>query len=172
VNQEKGYDFGHHVIRSLMGPPTIRAYDFRDKAKDLPSYWRDMGTSIATTKRAWISSGPKRRGIRTRMMTGRRSQRITNARRTPVLLMATLHRACVCSRSWRACALIAASFVPFSHLEFVSKTAAGLSVRCLCRVYVSERTLEFAVPSLKKASTFPLVLKSASILKTTANTIS
>jgi glucose-1-phosphate adenylyltransferase len=43
-DQEKGYDFGHHVIPSLMGSAHIRAYDFRDKAKDLPSYWRDIGT--------------------------------------------------------------------------------------------------------------------------------
>jgi glucose-1-phosphate adenylyltransferase len=43
-DQEKGYDFGHHIIPSLIGSAHIRAYDFRDKANDLPSYWRDIGT--------------------------------------------------------------------------------------------------------------------------------
>jgi glucose-1-phosphate adenylyltransferase len=42
--QEKGYDFGHHIIPSLIGSAHIRAYDFRDKAKDIPCYWRDIGT--------------------------------------------------------------------------------------------------------------------------------
>jgi glucose-1-phosphate adenylyltransferase len=43
-DKEKGYDFGHHIIPSLLGSAHIRAYDFRDKAKGLPCYWRDIGT--------------------------------------------------------------------------------------------------------------------------------
>jgi glucose-1-phosphate adenylyltransferase len=43
-DKEKGYDFGHHIIPSLIGSADIRAYDFRDEAKDLPCYWRDIGT--------------------------------------------------------------------------------------------------------------------------------
>jgi glucose-1-phosphate adenylyltransferase len=42
--KEKGYDFGHHIIPSLIGSAHIRAYDFHDKAKDTPYYWRDVGT--------------------------------------------------------------------------------------------------------------------------------
>jgi glucose-1-phosphate adenylyltransferase len=43
-DQEKGYDFGQHIIPSLIGSAHIRAYDFRDKARDLSCYWRDIGT--------------------------------------------------------------------------------------------------------------------------------
>jgi len=43
-DQEKGYDFGRHIIPSLIGSAHIRAYDFRDQAKDSPCYWRDIGT--------------------------------------------------------------------------------------------------------------------------------
>lgn len=39
-----GYDFGHHIIPFLVRSAHIRAHDFRDKAKDLPGYWRDIGT--------------------------------------------------------------------------------------------------------------------------------
>jgi glucose-1-phosphate adenylyltransferase len=43
-HKEKGYDFGHDIIPSLIGSGRIRAYDFRDEATDLPRYWRDIGT--------------------------------------------------------------------------------------------------------------------------------
>jgi glucose-1-phosphate adenylyltransferase len=43
-DQGKGYDFGHHIIPSLIGSAQIRAYDFRDKTKDIPCYWRDIGS--------------------------------------------------------------------------------------------------------------------------------
>lgn len=39
-----GFDFGHHVIPSLIGSERVYAYDFRDEAKDSPKYWRDIGT--------------------------------------------------------------------------------------------------------------------------------
>lgn len=39
-----GYDFGHHVIPSLIDRARVYAYDFRDEIKDLPRYWRDIGT--------------------------------------------------------------------------------------------------------------------------------
>jgi len=39
-----GYDFGHHVIPSLIGSARVHAYDFRDEVKDAPHYWRDIGT--------------------------------------------------------------------------------------------------------------------------------
>jgi glucose-1-phosphate adenylyltransferase len=42
--KEKKYDFGHHIIPSLVGSAHIQAYDFRDEARDLPCYWRDIGT--------------------------------------------------------------------------------------------------------------------------------
>lgn len=39
------FDFGYHIIPSLIGSAHIRAYDFRDRVvKDLPGYWRDIGT--------------------------------------------------------------------------------------------------------------------------------
>jgi len=37
-------DFGHHIIPSLVRSAHVRSYEFRDKAKDLPGYWRDIGT--------------------------------------------------------------------------------------------------------------------------------
>jgi glucose-1-phosphate adenylyltransferase len=37
-------DFGYHVIPSLIGSADIRAYEFRDRLKGLPGYWRDIGT--------------------------------------------------------------------------------------------------------------------------------
>lgn len=43
-DREKRYDFGHHIIPSLIGAAHIRAYEFRDKAKGVPRYWRDIGT--------------------------------------------------------------------------------------------------------------------------------
>jgi len=43
-DKEKGYDFGRHIIPSLIGSAHVRAYDFRDEAKGLPGYWRDIGT--------------------------------------------------------------------------------------------------------------------------------
>jgi glucose-1-phosphate adenylyltransferase len=43
-NKEEGWDFGHHLIPSLVGSAHIRAYDFRDQGNDLPCYWRDIGT--------------------------------------------------------------------------------------------------------------------------------
>jgi glucose-1-phosphate adenylyltransferase len=39
-----GYDFGHHVIPSLIGSGRIYAYNFRDDASEAPRYWRDIGT--------------------------------------------------------------------------------------------------------------------------------
>jgi glucose-1-phosphate adenylyltransferase len=42
-NQDR-YDFGHHIIPSLVGSAHVRAYDFRDQTRDLPGYWRDIGT--------------------------------------------------------------------------------------------------------------------------------
>jgi glucose-1-phosphate adenylyltransferase len=39
-----GYDFGHHVIPSLIDSARVYAYDFRDEVKDSPRYWRDIGT--------------------------------------------------------------------------------------------------------------------------------
>ena len=39
-----GYDFGHHVIPSLIGSARVYAYDFRDEAAGSPRYWRDIGT--------------------------------------------------------------------------------------------------------------------------------
>ena len=39
-----GYDFGHHVVPSLIGAARVYAFDFRDDARDAPRYWRDIGT--------------------------------------------------------------------------------------------------------------------------------
>ena len=39
-----GYDFGHHVIPALIDSARVYAHDFRDKASNAPSYWRDIGT--------------------------------------------------------------------------------------------------------------------------------
>ena len=37
-------DFGYHIIPSLVRSAHVRAHEFRDKAKDLPGYWCDIGT--------------------------------------------------------------------------------------------------------------------------------
>jgi glucose-1-phosphate adenylyltransferase len=39
-----GYDFGHHVIPSLINSSRVYAFDFRDEVHDSPKYWRDIGT--------------------------------------------------------------------------------------------------------------------------------
>jgi glucose-1-phosphate adenylyltransferase len=38
------YDFGRDVIPSLIGPSQTYAYDFRDENRNVPGYWRDIGT--------------------------------------------------------------------------------------------------------------------------------
>ena len=38
------FDFGHHVIPSLIGGSRVYAYDFRDNVQNSPRYWRDIGT--------------------------------------------------------------------------------------------------------------------------------
>jgi glucose-1-phosphate adenylyltransferase len=43
-NNGFGYDFGHHVIPSMIGSARVYAYDFRDEALKTPCYWRDIGT--------------------------------------------------------------------------------------------------------------------------------
>jgi glucose-1-phosphate adenylyltransferase len=42
--KEDEIDFGYHIIPSLIGSAYIRAYEFRDRQKDMPGYWRDIGT--------------------------------------------------------------------------------------------------------------------------------
>ena len=42
--QRFGYDFGKHIIPSLIERGRIYAYDFRDCSNDTPRYWRDIGT--------------------------------------------------------------------------------------------------------------------------------
>ncbi len=42
--RNNGFDFGYHVIPSLVSSAHVRAYEFRDKVKDIPGYWRDIGT--------------------------------------------------------------------------------------------------------------------------------
>jgi glucose-1-phosphate adenylyltransferase len=42
--KDSEFDFGYHIIPSLIGSARVRAYEFRDRAKDLPGYWRDIGT--------------------------------------------------------------------------------------------------------------------------------
>jgi glucose-1-phosphate adenylyltransferase len=37
-------DFGYHIIPSLVRSSHVRAFEFRDKTRDLPGYWRDIGT--------------------------------------------------------------------------------------------------------------------------------
>jgi glucose-1-phosphate adenylyltransferase len=39
-----GFDFGHHVIPSLIDTTRVYAYDFRDDVQESPRYWRDIGT--------------------------------------------------------------------------------------------------------------------------------
>jgi len=39
-----GFDFGHHIIPSLIGSAHVYAFDFRDEIKNSPRYWRDIGT--------------------------------------------------------------------------------------------------------------------------------
>jgi glucose-1-phosphate adenylyltransferase len=43
-DRQKSFDFGHHVIPSLIGAAHIRAYDFRNDVTGSPGYWRDIGT--------------------------------------------------------------------------------------------------------------------------------
>jgi glucose-1-phosphate adenylyltransferase len=38
------FDFGHHVIPSLIGRSRVYAYDFHDNVQNSPRYWRDIGT--------------------------------------------------------------------------------------------------------------------------------
>jgi glucose-1-phosphate adenylyltransferase len=38
------FDFGYQLISSLIASAHVRAYDFRDRVKDVPGYWRDIGT--------------------------------------------------------------------------------------------------------------------------------
>ena len=40
----RGCDFGHDIIPALVRSGFAYAYDFRDDARDLPRYWRDIGT--------------------------------------------------------------------------------------------------------------------------------
>jgi glucose-1-phosphate adenylyltransferase len=55
-----GYDFGHHVIPSLIAAVRVHAYDFRDEDKDQPRYWRDIGTidSYHEASIDWAGSKP------------------------------------------------------------------------------------------------------------------
>jgi glucose-1-phosphate adenylyltransferase len=39
-----GYDFGHHIIPTLIHSTRSYAYDFRDEKENAPAYWRDIGT--------------------------------------------------------------------------------------------------------------------------------
>lgn len=39
-----GYDFGHHIIPSLIGSSRVFAFDFRNEVENSPRYWRDIGT--------------------------------------------------------------------------------------------------------------------------------
>jgi glucose-1-phosphate adenylyltransferase len=39
-----GFDFGHDIIPILIGSARTYAYDFRDKERSEPRYWRDIGT--------------------------------------------------------------------------------------------------------------------------------
>jgi glucose-1-phosphate adenylyltransferase len=39
-----GYDFGHHIIPTLIHSTRSYAYDFRDEKQNAPAYWRDIGT--------------------------------------------------------------------------------------------------------------------------------
>jgi len=38
------FDFGNHIIPSLIRSARTRAYEFCDRANDVPGYWRDIGT--------------------------------------------------------------------------------------------------------------------------------
>ena len=42
--KDREFDFGKHILPSLVRSAHVRAYDFRDRIKDLPGYWRDIGT--------------------------------------------------------------------------------------------------------------------------------
>ena len=39
-----GYDFGHHIIPTLIHSSRSYAYDFREEKENTPAYWRDIGT--------------------------------------------------------------------------------------------------------------------------------
>jgi glucose-1-phosphate adenylyltransferase len=39
-----GYDFGHHIIPTLIQSARTFAYDFRNEKEKTPAYWRDIGT--------------------------------------------------------------------------------------------------------------------------------
>jgi len=43
-SEDNGYDFGQHIIPSLVGSARVHAYHFGNEARGLPSYWRDIGT--------------------------------------------------------------------------------------------------------------------------------
>ena len=43
-DKQEGFDFGRHIIPSLIGSAHVRAYDFRNDVTDSPGYWRDIGT--------------------------------------------------------------------------------------------------------------------------------
>ena len=40
----QGFDFGHNIIPALIRSVPTYAYDFRDTTKNVPRYWRDIGT--------------------------------------------------------------------------------------------------------------------------------
>ena len=43
-NAESNYDFGKHVIPSLIGALPVRAHELRDSITGSPGYWKDIGT--------------------------------------------------------------------------------------------------------------------------------
>jgi glucose-1-phosphate adenylyltransferase len=43
-NTDRGYDFGHDIIPSLVGSDRTFAYNFRHETQEMPRYWRDVGT--------------------------------------------------------------------------------------------------------------------------------
>ena len=162
-DKQNEHDFGHHTIPSLVRSAHIRAYDFRNGAKDVPRYWRDIGTLDSYYEASmdlvrpetpfdpyanedwpsyparYDSSWPMR-SLDCRARKGLHSHR----------LIARMRTNCRISRSILS---------PGVRVE------DGGLIECsvLMAAYGSEKTRAFVMPLLKKVSIFPPVFKSASI---------
>ncbi len=56
--RHEGYDFGHHVIPSMIESSRVFAFDFRDEVLDTPRYWRDIGTIDSYYEASMDLTGP------------------------------------------------------------------------------------------------------------------
>jgi dTDP-glucose pyrophosphorylase len=147
---ESEFDFAHHIIPSLIGSANVRAYDFRDRAGDLPGYWRNI-------ERTWNSSGRVLSSIFLRIPIGLRIRHlVTGIRRTSV----------------RASRPVVVYAIPSSLLEFKLMMVGTWSPPYLWSACASTRMRTYEMPLLKKVFAFPLVLALDSIWITIASVTS